>query len=172
MYCPQCGNQQTGNEARFCSRCGFQLGVVTALLMNNGLLPSQQANVVIAHGMSKRKKGIRNGAKLMFLSAALAPIFFAIAIGLVDSPAPLIVPFTIFLAGLYWMVYAAIFGDDTVVPPLPNYPQQFGVQPPRTALPGVENFRVTGIAPQRINTSEMVEPPNVTDHTTQLFDKE
>src|ERR1051325_11466353 len=106
MYCPQCGKQQAENDGRFCSRCGFQLHIVNTLLANNGMLPQFPA---APPEMSKRKKGIRNGGKLIFLSAAMMPIFLAIAIGLVDSPAPLIFPSAVFLAGLYWMIYAAIF---------------------------------------------------------------
>ena len=39
MHCPRCGQQQISNETRFCSRCGFQLGVVSELLLHDGYLP-------------------------------------------------------------------------------------------------------------------------------------
>src|SRR5436309_68893 len=39
MFCPQCGQRQITNEARFCSGCGFPLNVVGELLANNGQLP-------------------------------------------------------------------------------------------------------------------------------------
>jgi hypothetical protein len=174
IFCPRCGKQHSGTDVRFCSSCGFQLRVVTDLMANNGLLPHQLPNEVPPpSGISQRKKAMKNGAKLMFLSAIITPIFFAFAVGAVDSPAPLVVPFTIFLAGLCWLVYGAIFGDETPLMPRQTFPQQFvPPPPPRSALPGVENFRMTGMAPQRVQTSEIVEPPNVTDHTTQLFDKE
>src|SRR5262245_12597822 len=32
MYCPRCGRQPVANELRFCSYCGFKLGVVKATL--------------------------------------------------------------------------------------------------------------------------------------------
>src|SRR5215510_16567150 len=32
MYCPRCGHQPVANELRFCSYCGFKLGVVKASL--------------------------------------------------------------------------------------------------------------------------------------------
>jgi hypothetical protein len=126
------------------------------------------------------KKGMKNGAKLMFLSAVLTPIFFGLAVGPFDSPGPLVIPFTVFLAGLCWLVYAAIFGEDNPVPQVQNFQQPFGANlsqpfganPQRTALPSADNFQVTGTAPQRITTSEIINPPSVTDHTTQLFDKE
>ncbi len=175
MYCPQCGNQQVNNEVRFCSRCGFQLGVVSELLANQGIPTHQplanQLPFVAPPQISQRKKGMKNGAKLMFLSAVLIPIFIGFSV-IADDGGPLIVPLTIFFAGLCWFLYSRIFGEETAFPPMQNYPQQFNANPPRTALPNAENYRVTGMGPQRINTSEIVNPPSVTDHTTQLFDKE
>ena len=32
MYCPRCGRQPITDELRFCSYCGFKLGVVKAAL--------------------------------------------------------------------------------------------------------------------------------------------
>lgn len=171
MYCPQCGNEQANNNVRFCSRCGFQLGAVTELLANQGAPPNQLPSVAMPPKISQRKKGMKNGAKLMFLSAVLMPIFIGFCI-IADHPGPLVFPFTVFLAGLCWLLYSHIFGEETAFPPVQNYPQQFNANPPRTALPSAENYRVSGMAPPRINTSEIVNPSSVTDHTTQLFDKE
>lgn len=179
MYCPQCGSQQAKNDVRFCFRCGFQLGGVTELLANQGM-PTHQLQLppVMPPPISQRKKGMKNGAKLMFLSAVLMPIFIGFSF-LVDSGGPMFVPFTVFLAGLCWLVYSAIFGEDNPIPQVQKLPQQFAAHPPqqfsapppRTALPSAENYQVT-MPPQRITTSEIVNPPTVTDHTTQLFDKE
>jgi len=33
MHCPKCGQQQVSDEMRFCSRCGFALGIVTELIL-------------------------------------------------------------------------------------------------------------------------------------------
>jgi hypothetical protein len=185
MYCPSCGKQQVNDNVRFCFRCGFQLGGVTDLLHNQGI-PSHQLNQQplnqqppVLAPISPRKKGMKNGAKLMFLSAVLTPIFFAIAVGPADHPGPLIVPFTIFLAGLCWLVYSAIFGEDYTIPQAPKFPQQFGTNPPqqfaapppRTALPSADNYHIT-MPGQRANTSEIVDPPSVTEHTTHLLEKE
>ncbi|MBI3651652.1 MAG: zinc ribbon domain-containing protein [Acidobacteria bacterium] len=172
MYCPQCGKEQASADVRFCSRCGFQMGVVNELMQNNGLLtPPLAPPMPPPFVPSRRKKGIKTGAILMFISAVLTPIFFAIAIGPADHPGPLIVPLTIFLAGLCRFLYARIFDDD-LAPFVPAHPHVFTPPPYRQALPNAEPFRVTNPTPQRINTAEMVEPPSVTDHTTQLFDKE
>jgi len=39
MHCPRCGQQQISDQTKFCSRCGFQLGLVGELLQNGGFLP-------------------------------------------------------------------------------------------------------------------------------------
>ena len=39
MHCPRCGQQQVSSETKFCSRCGFQLAIVSELLVHGGTLP-------------------------------------------------------------------------------------------------------------------------------------
>ena len=43
MHCPRCGQQQVSSETKFCSRCGFQLGLVAELLNNGGTIPALAA---------------------------------------------------------------------------------------------------------------------------------
>ena len=43
MYCPKCSQIQTEDGLRFCSRCGFQLGVVKELLAEPGGAPVMPA---------------------------------------------------------------------------------------------------------------------------------
>ena len=76
MFCPQCGQQQASDAARFCSRCGFQLAAVAGLLTTNGAAPGPALEVVAAPE-SPRRVGARFGGKLM-----LSGIFLAIALGI------------------------------------------------------------------------------------------
>lgn len=39
MHCPRCGQQQVTEEIKFCSRCGFPLGLVSEILSHGGFLP-------------------------------------------------------------------------------------------------------------------------------------
>jgi hypothetical protein len=59
MFCPNCGQRQVSNEARFCPACGFPLEVVGELLAGGGHLhwrpPQQPAG---AQALSPRQKGI------------------------------------------------------------------------------------------------------------------
>ncbi|MEJ7625077.1 MAG: hypothetical protein WKF34_13875 [Pyrinomonadaceae bacterium] len=68
MYCPKCSQQQASEEIRFCSRCGFQLGVVKALLVNE-TLTSDTAESVAKNSISKRDMTL--GAVLMFFVALI-----------------------------------------------------------------------------------------------------
>jgi hypothetical protein len=152
---------------RFCSRCGLRLDGVTLLLDNDGSIapPAPQSQP----GKAKiRQKGVRLGVKLIFLSIVLFPIFFAMAVTRdVDSPAPLLIPLTVFLTGLTSLLYSVIFEEERS--PAKQRPQhlqerernQNMVLPPPPAS-------VT--APRRVNTADMIHSPSVTENTTNLLD--
>ena len=173
MHCPKCGLQQITGEVKYCSRCGFYLGVVSDLLNGNGVLGGQSLAaapplVTAPPGPSLRKKQIRRGAKIMFLSVVVLPIFIGISI-MADGGEPLFIPFTIFLAGLFYLIYHSLFTDDSEV--VAQYQGPLQAPPPRQMLRAEEN-RVSGQDSRRVNTADMANPPSVTDHTTRLFDNE
>jgi hypothetical protein len=166
MYCPKCGQQQLSDEMRFCSRCGFQLGALTALIANNGLPPVP----VIANAGKKQglqRPGVRQGAKLIFLSTVLFIVAVALSI-VFDSPLPFFVPATVFTVGLLRMIYAVLFGDDASqsqphsAPSLRDAAQQ--------SLPQGQGTPVSDWKRSPAGTAEMVRPPSVTENTTRLLD--
>lgn len=170
MFCPKCGQQQTNEEVRFCSRCGFQLGVVTALIATGGApLP-----VIIAGDNAESrliaKKRARQGAKLMFVSAVLTPFAMGLSI-LFDSPAPFLIPFTVFLAGLAWRLYFRYFGEEVTSTDQQSYPNQFGGAT-QVVLPSSQTIFVADTNRQAHRTAEIVQPPSVTEHTTRLLEPE
>lgn len=63
MHCPKCGQQQVLDEMRFCSRCGFALGIVTELILTGGTLPERETESFAAR-LSGRKRGKRFGLLL------------------------------------------------------------------------------------------------------------
>jgi hypothetical protein len=102
----------------------------------------------------------------------LAPIFFGLSV-VTDSPGPLIVPFTIFLAGIALMLYAVIFWDDTPrsekLPAGANAPAGLRSMFGKTALgPGTDNW-AAGAARRQVKTSELAQPSSVTENTTKLL---
>ena len=70
MYCPRCGRQPIADELRFCSYCGFKLGVVKASLSDSEdgqpLDGSSDISTVVR---LPRQRDINIGAILMFADA-------------------------------------------------------------------------------------------------------
>ncbi|MFY9558016.1 MAG: hypothetical protein WAV20_18660 [Blastocatellia bacterium] len=116
-----------------------------------------------------RKKGMRLGGQLMFIALVLTPIFFGLCFA-VDAGEPLLVPATIFFAGLCWMLYARIFADDTAYVSPTNHPPQFSNTQPNSFMLFPDRRPLASLDPRRMNTADLPQSSGVTDHTTQLFD--
>lgn len=78
MYCPKCSQQQVSDETRFCSRCGFPLNGVKALLADDGAPQTLETRKT---DRSLRKRDLTIGAALMFVAA------FIVAVLTVSMPA-------------------------------------------------------------------------------------
>jgi len=171
MFCPKCGQERNSVEVRFCSRCGFHLGAVDTLLAQDAALVAQSATSIA--GPPPRTLGMRLGAKLIFLSFILIPIFIGFAV-LADSAGPLIVPFTIFLAGLFRLIYALLFEDRMAGLTLPTatnsalLPRHGAYTPP---LPPHQSATLTPPSRRPFDTGEVAQPPSVTEHTTRFLEE-
>jgi hypothetical protein len=167
MHCPKCGHQQSGNDVKYCPRCGFYLGMVSELLMLDGGLPGR-AIAPPPSGPSARKKKIRQGAKFMFFSVVI--FIFALVVGLAtETPELLLFPLFLSVGSLLWMIYHRLFTEPSESPV--QFPRQVQAPPQRPMLrPEDDHMRFAD--PRRANTGDMAHPPSVVDHTTQLFDKE
>lgn len=99
----------------------------------------------------------------------MSPLLFGLCF-LVDGPARLLGPLTLFLTGLCWLLYAREFGADGSNSVKQGRPHQFVNPPNRPALSLPERTSIEGFGSRKVNASDMAEPPSVTDHTTQFFD--
>lgn len=172
MFCPYCGQPTPNDGLRFCRQCGFRLDGVTQLLANGGA-PLLAQPAMFPAGDSPRRKGLKSGAKLMLSSVVILPFILAFAIMAVDSPFPLFLPFTIFLAGAARMIYARLLEDAHPVLATPFRPQstipvgppvQHIIQPtPQATVPPRALF------PPGTNTNELPPQPSVTEQTTGLL---
>ncbi|HEX8146783.1 MAG TPA: zinc ribbon domain-containing protein [Pyrinomonadaceae bacterium] len=185
MFCPNCGQRQLSNEARFCPACGFPLEGVSELLAGGGRLhwrPPQQAG---PQELSPRQKGIRQGAMIMLLTLLVVPLLAIFGVAVLNLPGEIVALPAVGLpvGGFLRIMYALLFENNapalpaapqpsyTPPPAIPNYlgtpPPQSHTLPPRQAAP-------IPARPQGYNTGELVEPPraSVTDHTTRLLDKQ
>ena len=168
MFCPRCGQQQVSDEVRFCSRCGLSLASVPALLAGFEAAPPEDAPRGVR---PKKRKQMRRGAKLMFLSAVLFPIFFALAIA-VDEPGPLLVPLTVFLTGSAWLLYFKLFGEEEEHEPAAKGREALRESRTGPSLPPATFVPAAGFGARGAHTADMAQPPSVTEQTTRLLDEE
>jgi len=176
MFCPQCGQQQASDGTRFCSRCGFQLGAVSGLLVTGGAAPETMMEAVPAPPSPKRK-GVQLGGKLMLSGMFLAPALAALSelIGINEEIA--LVGVIVIMAGFFRLLYALFFEDGPYRRQLqrqPTYVPQQQFAPPReaSALPPAQGVPARGYVPPRADTADLAYRPSVTEGTTRLLDKE
>lgn len=163
MFCPRCG-QQCSTDVRFCSRCGLPLDVIAEVTANHGMAVWDAGSAPVTR--TSRQKGIRFGTILMLAAVVLSPLFFALAV-MSNGPAPLLAPLTLLLTGLCFVLYSRAFGDGRPALQHPQYPI---LKPPAPVLSLPRRPSIDGFGSRKVNTSDMAEPPSVTDHTTQFFD--
>ncbi|HWS54710.1 MAG TPA: zinc ribbon domain-containing protein [Pyrinomonadaceae bacterium] len=181
MFCPECGQQQISDEARFCSRCGFQLAGVTGLLATRGALPADATPAALAPE-TPRRKGVRQGAKLFLIGLFLIPllaIFYEMSRGLLPEELPL-AGVIVFVGGLLRMIYAALFEDGpyrrqpaspfAYAPPAAQ--PLSAPRPPAAELPPARGVPARGYAAPRADTGEISYRPSVTEGTTRLLDEQ
>ena len=169
MYCPRCGNQPASDRVRFCPSCGFRLDGLPDLIARDGAPASfpniPQTNSLQSGEPSERKRGIRRGAKMVFFSLAM----FLPVIGfcfLVEEPGPLILPASLFLAGIFWMIYYRLFGDENAPAPKPAYPPYFGPPPQNASLPPQQSV------PVYRSPAEAPKEHSVVEHTTRSLERQ
>lgn len=176
MYCPQCGQQQVSDVTRYCSRCGFLLDGVSAVLATGGTVPVQYVRPAYKQ-LSPQSKGIRQGALLMLSTVLLVPLVAIIGVAVLDLPAAIvgITAVTCFLGGLLRIFYALLM-EPSVAPV--NLELMAGLATPQfsspsqnAALPPASVNAVPSWRP-RPNTAEIYQPPSVTENTTRLLDKD
>ena len=185
MFCPQCGQRQTSNEARFCSACGFPLNVVTELLANGGQLPWRPP-AAGAGQLSPRQRGIRQGALLMLSTVLVVPLLAILGVSLLGLPGQIVALAAVGLpiGGFLRILYALFLEDSapqttaTAPPaytPPPVIPDYLGTSARPTTLPPARSTPIPTPTPrpQRFDTGELhAQRPSVTDHTTRLLDKQ
>jgi hypothetical protein len=174
MYCPRCGQHQISDEMKFCSRCGLPIGGLAEWVAGGGALAGREQETQVS-SPSPRRKGIRRGAKVMFSSGVLFPVFLVLSL-VFDEGALLIIPTIIFFVALIMMLYARLFSEE--ISPIKGQQSQtyaFGAMSGGKYLPPVPNIPTHGpgnLAGQQVRTNELAQPPSVTEHTTKLLDEE
>lgn len=180
MNCPRCGQQQVSEEIKFCSRCGFPLGLIAEILAHGGFLP-QLAD------LPKKRKWLtrKNGLKFSLLWFILFLIFTAFAGISGEGEAAGVFAVMSSLGGLFWLVSSILFlpneprsYQDERALQQPQYPAQFaggtqnqGALPPQSYQP-VDNYMPPAGSWKAPATGDLAQPGSVTDATTKLLKKD
>jgi hypothetical protein len=181
MYCPKCSQQQSSEEVRFCSRCGFQLGVVKELLAQteaHAVTGVEPVAPVPSRGLSRRDVTV--GALLMFVVGLIVVLVPG------TTPPPVREAQLLMLVGMFIaltllvnfirpLLRAAnkLFGEEDAAPlpaPAPDLTTRVSPAAHRAALPPTRAFPAAASTSPRVNTAEMLRRPSVTEHTTNLLD--
>jgi hypothetical protein len=179
MHCPRCGQQQVSDETKFCSRCGFQLGLVAELLMNNGFLPQLAELYTKKSGIFTRKNGVIFTVLWFIFWVMMIPAFAGIAdaeeVAGVSAVFGLFTTIMLLILSLGFLPSSRKRVDLPImeaahVPPASLYGNPAG----QSALPPQQSQPAnTYVAPQGAwrtpDTGELVTPGSVTDTTTKLL---
>jgi hypothetical protein len=155
---------------RFCPSCGLRLDGVADLLARDGVpagaLNASQTNALRGGEPSERKRGIRRGAKMVFFSLAMfLPVVGFCAV--VEHALPLILPGSLFLAGIFWMIYYRLFGDENAPAPKSRpEPPYFGPPPQNASLPPPQSV------PVYRSPVETPKEHSVVEHTTRSLERQ
>jgi len=182
MFCPRCGQEQTSNETRFCSRCGFLMTGVGALVANDGIL---EALSVSKSGKvdTPRRRGIKKGLFIFMLAFLVVPLL-AILTLMVGAQEPFAVVIALILlvaGGLLRVAYAMMFESSE---PTGQSVEQAVYETAQNVLSGSRNQNAlppqqsiptsSYMPPKQGNWRETndLEPSSVTDPTTKLLKEE
>lgn len=177
MHCPRCGQQQSSEETKFCSRCGFPLGLISEVLSHGGFLP-QLADLHKSKSWWTKKHGVIFSVFwFMFFLFILTPFWGILG---VDKFAGMSAIIGIF-GGLMWLIAALVFlksskGNQFV--PMNQMPNNqphslYGANQSQYALPPQQSIPASNYAPPTPGswreTNDLVQPSSVTDETTRML---
>jgi MFS family permease len=186
MHCPKCGQQQVSDEMRFCSRCGFALGIVTELILTGGTLPEREPESFTAR-FSGRKRGKRLGLLFMLTAMLLAIIAGIIHDSLATDPLntpglagklllflpAIIIGVAGFVRFLYaWLLETNIESEtSSILPGNMARKSALNIAADPISLPASHSVPAASFGAKRGDTTEMVNAPSVTENTTKLLDQ-
>ena len=180
MYCPRCSQQQVSEETKFCSRCGFPLGLVSEILAHGGFLP-QLADLY----KSKKLLTRRNGLIFSLFWFLIFVLILTPLCGIADAPSELIgMTAVIGTMGALIMTIASflILQNEPSVLQLQNHElasgnlrnlhstQQPAALPPQHSQPANSYVSPAGTW-KTPDTDDFARRASVTDNTTKLLEK-
>ena len=164
MFCPRCGQERLSQDTSFCSRCGFLLTAAAELLLTDGVAGEKKKPE------SPRWRGVKQGLFLLMLMLVVVPVLGITLrmFGLFPWPIGIAV-FALGGGGLLRIAYALMFEPKdatSAARTLPATASQHELPPSQFVPVDAE------LQPGRWLDTNDLTPHSVTDHTTQLLQKE
>lgn len=149
MFCSKCGQEQASQSVRFCSRCGFKLNFLEEALAKRLIKMAMYLVIticaIIGWGSITAGPGY---VQVRFIITLIAAITFYLL-------------FSRDLKHIFHRLFSQNIEEIKQVTPSSQ----------ESALPPAQTIPVRTLGSHRVNTSEMVQPPSVTEQTTILLDK-
>ena len=169
MHCPQCGLQQASREVRYCRGCGLSLSEMKDLLVkDNDAQPLKIQSPQLSSAFNQ-------GLMLLLISLVLAVVTALLHdLNLMPKVYGKIVAAVFLLAGLVRMFSPYFLGKGTSskeqgVLSEPEIRLETSSLPHR--LTASRSIPASDLLPRQRDTSEMAQPPSVTERTTKLLDE-
>ena len=180
MHCPRCGQQQISDQTKFCSRCGFQLGLVAELLENGGFLPQLAELYKGKTTIFSRKNGLIFTVLWFIFFVMMMPAFFGIADA--EEAAGVSAVFGIFSSIMLLIISLALLkrapkAYELAAHQMPPPAAMYG-NPAMGALPPQQSQPVSTYVPpegswRAPDTGDLARRPgSVTEGTTKLLKKD
>lgn len=183
MHCPSCGQQQVSAEIKFCSRCGFPLGLVSEILAHGGFLP-QLADLHKTKTWFTKKNGVVfSFFWFMFFLLIMAPFWGILGVEKMAG----ISAITGIFGGLMWLIGSLVLLKSSKEPqffqpssnplqmnqmPISQQQNLYGANQYQ-ALPPQQSIPISAYAPPKPGswreTNDLVQPGTVTDETTRML---
>jgi hypothetical protein len=165
---------------KFCSRCGFPLGLVSEILSHGGFLP-QLAELNKKKSIFTRKNGVVFSLFwfiffVPFLTSIASGVFGIEILGSIFALTGVFGALMILIASLVFLPSSKqypLYLPQQMQPPLPNAHGLHGAQP--QALPGQQSIPASAYGAPRAGAwrdTNDLEPASVTESTTKLLEKE
>jgi hypothetical protein len=181
MHCPSCGQQQVSNEIKFCSRCGFSMGMVSEILAHGGFLP-QLAELNKKKSTFNKKNGVLFAVFWMITLMMLFPAMIAILrvpgeLGALSAVLGVFGGMMIIIGSLVMLPSSKQYPLIPAQSLNPPHPSAHGLHGAGTnqALPPHQSIPASAYAPPRAGSwrdTKDLEPSSVTESTTKLLEKE
>lgn len=180
MHCPRCGQKQVSPEIKFCSRCGFPLGLVSEILAHGGFLPQLADLYKTKTKFTKRNGMIFSLFWLLFFVLIMTPFWGIINVDELAGISAIIGIFgglMIFLASMFFLKNPP--KENLLVSSEPPRPNAFNIHntnsantlPPSQSIP-VDNYVPPSAGSWKAPETGDLQPRSVVEDTTRLLNKD